>query len=395
MLTPIDLILSAALSLGPYIINVRNHIHQNPELRWEEENTIAFILSKLKEIRIDPSLELKILPMDGGLVIDLLRTGSSHEDRRLFRADLDALPIQEETGLPFASKTNGKMHACGHDVHPAMLLGALKLLAEGGIKPVHNIRFVFQQAEENPITLSGGATLVGSGVLENVSDVHMLHVWPDAMPGTFLSRPGAMLANSDRVKVSIQTTGGHVAYPNQGSSAADIATDILMAMRGFGERFFEPGEQYSFLPAIIQVGKASNVRPGEGELWFSARNFRFEDGRDNFAKAIKERIKAVVLGYPDAVVDVEYVRGHPMLFNTEEDVSRVGELLRKFGMTVEEIRPSSGGEDFAHYLKQRTGSAWMIGVGQKGSGPIHSSTFNPDEKAFTNGVAFWLLLATQ
>jgi amidohydrolase len=383
---------AAAKSVEQYIIGVRRALHASPELGWKEDKTLETIKGYVHDI--DPSGTTFVLHEGkGGVWYDY----TVHPDGvfRLFRSDVDALPIAEETGLCFAS-TNGCMHACGHDMHPAMLLGAMKVIADGGIFANLNIRFVFQRAEENPVIKSGGATLVeDDGVLENVSNVHMLHVWPekDYPPGTFGSRGGPMLANSDRVKVTIHCSGGHVAFPHQGSSATDIAADVSVGMRGFGERFFEPGEQYSFVNASIQSGEASNVRPGVATMWFAARNFRDEAGRTLFEHAVRKAITAIVLRYSDASVDVDYVRGHPALINDRNDVQHTGGLLQQAGLAVKELPMTSGGEDFAHYLQHCPGSAWVIGVHQDGTGPIHSPTFNPDESGMWYGVLFWLLLA--
>jgi len=384
----------AAAQVAPWATAIRQTLHQIPELRWEETKTLDAIRESVLEI--DRSNAFVYHSAEGGIWYDYIM--DENLPFRLFRADVDGLPIMEKSGVPFAS-LNGCMHACGHDVHPAMLLGSMKAIADGNVKPTKNIRFVFQRAEENPITPSGGRVLVEEGVLNNVEDAHALHVWPEkGFPaGTFGYRSGVMLANSDRVHIVITCAhgGGHVAYPNQGSNAVDIAADILVGLRGFGERYFDPGEQYSFVPAMVQVGKTSNTRPGKGEIWLSARNFRDDQGRTEFEKAIQNRVAAVAGAYPDAKAEVKYVRGHPMLYNNPEDVETIHILLKTAELDLKKVPLVSGGEDFAHYLKECPGSMWLVGVYQDGCGPIHSETFNPDEKGIEYGILFWLLLATQ
>lgn len=384
-----------AARIAPWAIAIRRILHQIPELRWEEDRTLEKIRSFVAEIDQSETL-FTCHAAKGGIWYDYIV--DENLAFRLFRADIDGLPIVEESGVPFAS-TNNCMHACGHDIHPAMLLGAMKAIADNSVIPTSNIRFVFQRAEENPITPSGGKVLVEEGVLNNVIDAHALHVWPekDFPAGTFGYRSGAMLANSDRVHVVITCAGGggHVAFPNQGSNAADIAVDVLVGLRGFGERYFDPGEQYSFVPTAVQVGKTSNTRPGTGELWFSARNFRDDQERLYLEYAIQDRVSAIVAAYPDAKAEVTYVRGHPMLHNTPEDVKNILSLLETTGLSLQEVPLVSGGEDFAHYLNECPGSMWLVGAHQEGCGPIHSATFNPDEAAIEYGILFWLLLATR
>jgi len=383
-------VLKAAQEIGPYVIDMRQALHKIPETRWQEEKTINFIKEEISQYSDDDRIEFT--EYRGGLVVDV--TFDPSFDRVLFRADIDGLPIIEKTGLPFASEISGNMHACGHDIHAAMLLGALKALIKDDIKPKHNIRLVWQRAEENPITHSGGFVLTREGVCDEISNMHALHIWVTGEFGSFLSRPGRMLANSDRLQIKIKCSGGHVAEPDKGSNAIDIGIDICNNLKGFGLRLLGPNEPTSIVPAIFQAGASSNTRPDTAELWFAVRNLLDLELREELHDNLRHRINGIANLYTDAQVAVKSIYGHPMLFNDIKDYDRVRELLIDNNQEVSEIEVIFGGEDFAYYLRQKPGSMWMLCAPQKNCGQHHTPTFNPDESVFWKGVLFWLLLAT-
>jgi amidohydrolase len=293
------------------------------------------------------------------------------------------------------------MHACGHDIHCAMLLGAMKAIAQRHVVPSVNLRFVFQRAEENPGTapnpISGGKRLVEEGILEGVHDVHGLHIWthPGTESGTFYCVPGQAMANSDRIKMVITCSGGHVMNPEHGSNAIDIATDVCNGLKGFALRTLGPDEAVSLVPAIFTSGTGSNIRPASAELWFGNRNFLKPEMRASFAERIADHVRRIVIQYPDASVEVQPIEGHPMLFNDPDDVARVEVTLKAQGLSTQQYRRLFGGEDFAYYLQQRPGSFWFLSGLRDGCGDHHTPTFNPDESAFHLGTAFWLALATE
>ena len=385
----------AAQGVASLVATFRHDLHQIPEVRWEEEGTLNYILAMVKKslMLIDPNVNRAIIftMLKGGLVVDI--TIDPGKPLRLFRADVDALPIVEQTGHPFAS-TNGKMHACGHDMHSAMLLGAFLAICNGNIVPSTNLRFVWQRAEENPLTESGGACLVRERVCEGVESVHGLHVDPNYPMGTFLSRPGPMLANSDRLQVKITCSGGHVAMPHSGSNAIDIGVRICQALEGFALRTLGPNEPISLVPAQFNAGTASNVRPGSAELWFAVRTFLNPERRAQFHAQLKAQVEGIVNLYPNARCEVTPINGHPALSNNAASYEQVAAVLRKGCEVTQVAEPILGGEDFAHYLNKVPGSFWMLGAHQEGSGDFHTATFNPSEDALVHGVHYWLLLAT-
>ncbi|MBU4027084.1 amidohydrolase [Patescibacteria group bacterium] len=387
-----------ARGVEEYVLRVRRYLHSMPELRWQEEKTLAYIINEVKTITADSNVgTFEIYThYKGGIAVDLIINPDF--DRVLFRADVDALPVQEETGLSFSSTVHGVSHACGHDINAAMLLGAIKLIAEGKIIPKHNFRFVFQRAEENPITESGGVALVRENVLFDISSAYALHVFTEneSKPGQFQTRKGGMLSNSGRVKIEAECIGGHVAMPHNGSNASDILADLIVGLRHFAITNLGPLEPISFVPASVGAGEpnASNVRPGKATLWYAFRHLLSAEKAEQVRKALDSRAKAIVSAYPDAKVSIKHFAGHPALINNPSVTESVMNLLTEAGEEVVEIDPVFGGEDFAHYLAQVPGNMMMLGAWQEGSGGHHTKNFNPDESIFWKGVLYWLLLAT-
>ncbi len=389
-------ILVAARGVMPKVVEIRRHLHQNPETRWKEDGTLEYIRQRVPAVFTGEPQGL-LERSSGGIVLDL--TYDPNWDRILFRADVDALPIQEETDLPFASQNPGVMHACGHDMHTAMLLGAMKAIAAGAVQPTHNLRFVFQRAEENPGTdprpESGGWVLVDEGVLDGISAVYGLHIGADKPAGVFMSRGGPMMANSDRLKVEITCSGGHVMSPHKGTNAIDVGVRICQELEGFALRTLGPNEPISLVPAIFQSGTASNIRPGKAELWFAVRNMLDEEYREHFRVLLEQHIMSLSICHSGADIKVTYVHGHPALINDCKSFEGVQKVLQNAGFETQVQEQNFGGEDFAYYLRRCPGSFWFLGAENPDMpGGHHTATFNPREEEMEKGVAFWLALAT-
>ncbi|MBI5597337.1 MAG: amidohydrolase [Elusimicrobia bacterium] len=392
----------SAASVQDYVVGIRRRLHANPELRFQEIRTLAYIKEEALAIAGRMSgaskgsgMSLALRELAGGLVVDL--TVDPSFDRLLFRADVDALPVQEATGLPYASAVPGVSHACGHDANAAILLGAMRAIAGGALRPGFNIRFVFQRAEENPLTESGGAMLVREGVLSGVSRAFALHINTEgkARSGQFKTRAGRFFANSGRARISLECAGGHVAKPEVGSNCSDVLLDIGTGLRNFAITHLGPLEPISLVPAALSSGASgvSNVRPSQAELWFAFRHFLAPERTAAARQAFRARVEAIVSAYPDATAHVEFYDGHPTLVNDPEATRSVSDMLAQAGEDVAESEPVFGGEDFAHYLEKVPGVLVLLGAYQEGSGGSHTASFNPDERAFLNGVLFWLLLA--
>lgn len=386
-------ILSLALDSQEFTLEMRHYLHEIPELRWEEEKTLSFIEKEIRAIQRQSVVPIEFHRRKGGIYVDI--TIHPELKRLLFRADIDGLPIEEQTGLPFRSKHPGMMHACGHDCHAAMLLSALRIIASGDIAPLSNLRLVWQRAEEVGATQSGGSLLVEEGILEDTSHCYALHISSTEDYGTFISRPGYMMCQAGQLKIEIECSGGHVMRPELGSNAIDIMTDIHIGLRGFELRKLGPNEIISFVPSISKAGTACNIRPGTGEMWYAVRNFLSKERLEEFIAAIKYRIELIIKSYPKARLSTfTYYPGYPSLVNDPENYSFIKGLIQDAGMKTETIPYLFSGEDFSYYLENRVGSYWCLGAKKGERTDHHTSTFNPDESILWRGVAFWLLIAT-
>lgn len=363
-----------------------------PELSWKEDKTLAFIKSEIQQLLLNYSGSYTLIEKRSGIILDL--NICPEFDRILFRADVDALPIHEETGLSFASKVPGVMHACGHDAHAAMLLGALKCITTNELEIKHNLRFVFQRAEEITNTMSGGECMVKEGALKNISKAYAIHISSRDEKNTMKCRSGYMMSNAASVSFEIKCRGGHVKDPNNGSNAVDVLTDIHVHLRGFALRNIGPKESVSFIPTISVTGERSNIMPEIARSTYSFRNFISTERRNLFFKELKQRIKLICSTYPDtSLVSFEVCPGFPPLVNDPDNHKYVNNLLVNNGFDTAEARRSFAGEDFSYFLNKCEGSYWVLGAKQgKGYGH-HTSLFNPSEEVFQTGAAFWLLLA--
>ena len=254
-------VVTAARAVTEYTIDIYRRLHRIPELRWQEKKTLALISDEIRALSMiaaTNAIRAKEYSFEGGLVVDITPFSTDEEDVLLLRADIDALefknakgkPLDEATGLPYASQHPGLMHACFHDCHAAMLLGFFRAVAEGLVKLKRRLCLVWQQAEENPITESGGAKLVRQGVMKCATEAYALHMDPRQPVGTFISFPGAMLGNSDRLKVifqgpspeiqsesvvqvEIKASGGHVARTGHGDiNSLRVAQQIFNVVCG-------------------------------------------------------------------------------------------------------------------------------------------------------------------
>lgn len=374
-----------------YTINIRHALHEIPELGWKEEKTIALILSEIDKISQDSKVPMTCKKNAGGIWVDL--NFHSNRERILYRADIDALPIQEETHLSFSSKHPGLMHACGHDCHAAMLLGALKAFTSGKVLPYYNLRLVWQRAEEVGTIQSGGSKLVEEGALEGISYCYGLHISSTETSGKFISRPNAIMCQAGQLQVEISCSGGHVMQPEAGSNAIDIMTEIHTALRGFELRTLGPNERISFVPSISKAGTVCNIRPDHGEMWYAVRNFLTEKRLDHFISSIRKRVESIIQSYPHAHLSkFVYFPGYPPLFNDPQNTQFVKTLLDKHFQTTKNPLMFSG-EDFSYYLQDRIGSYWLLGAQKGKQTEHHTSEFNPDEGVLWQGIVFWLLLA--
>ncbi|MBM3193208.1 MAG: amidohydrolase [Chlamydiae bacterium] len=384
--------LAISSSLESYTISLRRELHKIAEPSWREEKTLALISIELDKISKESIYPTYITTGKGGIWVDLIV--DDHLPFILFRSDIDALPIKEETNLSFSSIHDGYMHACGHDCHAAMLLTSFKAIASGLIFPKSNIRFVFQRAEECGENPSGGSILVEEGVLKNIDFVYALHISSTLDSNVFYSRKDLMMANSSYIEFEINCSGGHVMRPDLGSNAISLMTDILTHLKGFEKLFFPPNEPIVFIPSIATAGGKSNIRPNTAYFCYAIRNFLSQAKREEFIHAIEQKVETITKLYPSAKLSNFKVNpGYPALYNNSESYKFVESALRE---ELFQTAPSPilfSGEDFAYYLKETPGSFWLLGAKQSPMHDHHTSKFNPDESTLKTGVAFWLTLA--
>lgn len=381
------------------VIQVRRHFHENPEPPWHEENTLRFIKKWADDQRLMKVLEL--FEGRGGIWFDFVV--NPEEPFIIFRADIDALKIQETNDVPYCSKVPGVMHACGHDCHTAMLLLAMreivKLHEENSDKLHNNIRFVFQRAEESGslASNSGGHAIVKEdGATNNTKAGFSLHVNSGGASGEFYTRPGSFFANTSRVELKIKTRGGHAGMPFISENALDVMDDLVPILRHFPQRFQSTMTgQVIVNHTIAHAGGDSdtvNIVPTEAMRCWSIRT-ETDEQQDIIEKEITELCKrhldGRVLSY-----DLKYGRGNPAVVNDKELVEKAGCLIGEaFHMDYPVIM---AGDDFAFFSREVPSILLMMGTGGipgKTDIPHHRPNFDVDESVLWKGVWFWILMA--
>ncbi|MEW5994297.1 MAG: M20 family metallopeptidase, partial [Candidatus Zixiibacteriota bacterium] len=360
----------------------RRHLHQYPELSGQEHQTTAYLTRIVKE------LGLRILPinLETGLLAELGKGNAG--PIVAVRTDIDALPITEQTGLPFRSRNEGCMHACGHDVHMATVLGAASLLAEVKDKLPGRVRFIFQPAEEMP---PGGARpMIESGALKDVSMIFGLHVDQDLPTGRIGLRDGPTMAAVIDFDLIIHGKAGHAARPHLAVDAVTTAAEVIQSVQEVVSRKTDPMTPVAVTFGTIEGGTARNVIADRVKLRGTARALS-----EKAASALPRLVKQVAQGVcraHGAKVEMILIADYPVLKNDK----RVNQLLQRnceslFGKgRISDAEPGLGGEDFACYLQKVPGAMFRLGVGNKRIGadkPWHSPQFIVDEAAMTYGTA--------
>jgi amidohydrolase len=366
-------------------IDMRRELHRIPETAFCEEKTSAFVADRLR------SLGLKVqtgIAKTG--VVGLLELGT--EGRTLMiRADMDALPVEEKTGLPFASTHRGVMHACGHDAHMAMALGAASVLSRFKGEWKGNIKFVFQPAEEGP---GGAKPMIEAGVLENpkVDFVTGCHLH-DGAEGTIGVRPGCVLAANDRFELKVIGKGGHGAMPHLCVDPIDVGVQVINALQRMVSRQINPLSPVVLTIGRFHAGTAFNIIPGEAELSGTTRTFDrsiWDSWQERMERIIKGTCEAMGAGY-----EFEFFRGYPPTVNNETLV----EVVRRSAAQVVgerkvyEPEPIMAGDDMAYFLEKVPGFFFFLGVGRENSAPLHNGRFDFSEEVLPRGVEMYLRLA--
>ncbi|MBZ9793644.1 M20 family metallopeptidase [Rhizobium sp. 3T7] len=381
-------ILNRAAELQDEVTEWRRHIHARPELLFAVENTAAFVAEKLKEFGAD-----EIVTGIGRTGVVGLIKGKGEGARTIgLRADMDALPLTEISGKPWASTTPGKMHACGHDGHTAMLLGAAKYLAEtrnfNG-----NIAVIFQPAEEGG---GGGNLMVKDGMMERfaIEEVYGMHNLPGLPVGHFAIRSGAIMAATDEFTITVKGRGGHAAQPHRTIDPIAIGAQIVSNLQIIASRSVDPLRSVVVSVTKFNAGFAHNVIPNDATIAGTVRTLD-EEVRDLAETRLKQIVNGLVAAH-GAEVDINFNRNYPVTYNHATETGhaiRIAGEIAGAGNVNAEIDPMMGGEDFSYMLNARPGAFIFIGNGDTAG--LHNAAYDFNDETIAHGISYWVRLAEQ
>ncbi|PFD46296.1 hydrolase [Bacillus cereus] len=364
------------------LISIRRHLHEYPELSYEEFETTKAIKNWLEEANItiiDSNLET-------GIIAEI--SGNKNGPVVALRADIDALPIQEETDLPYTSKIHGKMHACGHDFHTAAMLGAAYLLKEKESSLNGTVRFIFQAAEESG---NGACKVVEAGHLKNVQAIFGMHNKPDLPVGTIGIKEGPLMAGVDRFEIEIHGVGTHAAVPDAGVDPIVASSQIVMALQTIVSRNISSSHNAVVSVTNIHSGNTWNVIPEKATLEGTVRTFQAET-REKIP-ALMERI---IKGVSDALgvkTEFRFYPGPPAVQNDKVLTALSIQIADQMSLNVISPNPSMAGEDFSFYQQETPGS--FVFMGTNGTHEWHHPAFTVDEKALPISAEYFALLAEE
>jgi len=385
----IDKLLESASAIRPWLVAIRRELHRRPELGLEEHETAAAIEARLDELGI-------LHERQGTAVIGLL-SGAGPGPCVALRADMDALPLSEVAGRnDYRSRVDGRMHACGHDAHVAIQLGAARILASMQDRLHGSVKLLFQPAEE---TVGGADTLVRGGCLENprVERVYGLHVMPYLPTGSIEVRKGALNGCSATLSIEVRGKSSHGAYPEAGIDAILIAANVVTALNVLVSRYVSPLEEAVITVGTIHGGTASNIIADTVQMKATLRATSGAS-RDALIATATSVVDGIAAAYGGSA-SVSASLGYEALINHDEAVDAIvataSTLLGPQSIHWK-AKPSMGVEDFSYYIKERSGAFWHLGCGNVSRGitaPLHSAEFDIDEDCLPIGVAMQAGLA--
>ncbi|WP_315785730.1 M20 family metallopeptidase [Fischerella sp. JS2] len=371
-----------ATTIAPRLIEIRRHIHSHPELSGQEYQTAAFVAGVLSS----SGLHVQEGVGKTGVIGELQGTG---EDKRILaiRTDMDALPIQERSGLEFASRTEGIMHACGHDVHTTVGLGTAMILAQIAEEISGKVRFLFQPAEE---IAQGASWMVADGAMDQVSGILGVHVFPSIPAGSIGVRYGALTAAADDLEIMITGESGHGARPHEAIDAIWIASQVITTLQQAISRTQNPLRPVVLSIGKINGGRAPNVIADKVQLLGTVRSLHPET-RANLPNWIEKIVASICNSY-GAKYQVNYRQGVPSVQN-DYFLTQLLQSSAEEAWGSDRVQvlpePSLGAEDFSVYLEHSPGSMFRLGVGFKDrviNYPLHHPQFEIDESAIVTGV---------
>ncbi len=360
----------------------RRDIHAHPELLFDTYRTSALVAEKLRDFGCDEVVE----GIGRTGVVGVIRGRATGSGKVIgLRADMDALPIREATGLEYASGTEGLMHACGHDGHTAMLLGAAQYLAEtrhfDGTAIV-----IFQPAEEGG---GGGREMVEDGLMERfgIEEVYGMHNWPGVPVGTFAIREGGFFAATDQFDLVIEGKGGHAAKPHEGVDPTVVAAQVVLAFQTIASRGVDPVKHVVVsVTTLMTDGDSYNVIPQRVHMKGTIRTH--DDAvRDFAARRIEEIATGIAAGF-GARAEFTYLPGYPVMVNAPEQTAFAADVAAQVtGQPTAEYDPIMGGEDFAYLANARPGAYILVGNGD--TAPVHHPEYNFEDAAIPAGCSWW------
>jgi amidohydrolase len=369
------------------IIKIRRLIHQYPELSFQEFKTSKYIYETLKSLKLDSVI--KFPPT--GVVALLNYDGSSHKKCVGLRADIDALPLTERTDLPFESKNPGIMHACGHDAHTAMLLGAAMILSDLIKELTGCVKFIFQPGEEkNP---GGASILIKHGVLKNpgVDVIFGQHLLPNITAGKFGFCPGIMMASQDEIYITVIGKSGHASQPHKAIDPIVVASQVVLAIQNISSRYTNPYEPLTISIGKIEGGSATNIIPQEVKLSGTVRALNSKHRKKTLG--LIERTVKGITSSAGAKYKFEISHGYPELVNDKNITSFSSTAAVEYAgaKNVFISEKMMTAEDFSYYLKRIPGTFYWIGAGNTTG--LHTPTLNIDESILPYGAGFMAYLA--
>lgn len=362
------------------LVAIRRHLHENPELSNEEYETTAYIRGWLAR----EGIQVKDYPLRTGVIAEV----GGHQDGPTIaiRADIDALPVQEESGLSFSSRIPGRMHACGHDFHTALVLGTAILLKQKEHELQGTVRFLFQPAEEKA---KGALQVIESGALQGIQAIFGLHNKPDLPVGTIGIKAGPIMAAADGFAVEVEGRGSHAAVPEAAVDPILTSAHIVTALQSIVSRNVGALESAVVSVTRLHSGTAWNVIPEKALFDGTLRTFDEE-----VRGIVRERLNSIVAGVANAFeskAKVKWIPGPPAVINDTAWAEQACNTANSLGLTVVEPSPSLAGEDFAFYLKEVPGV--FVFLGTSGPQEWHHPAFDVDEKALPVGASFFTALA--
>jgi amidohydrolase len=381
-------IVNRVADLQPDIQAWRRDIHEHPELLYEVHRTAAFVAERLKEFGCDEVATG--LGRTGVVGVIKGRRPAGKGDVKVIglRADMDALPIEEETNLPYASKNPGLMHACGHDGHTAMLLGAARYLAETR-NFAGDAVVIFQPAEEGG---AGAAAMIKDGLMDRfgIEQVYGMHNGPGLPVGSFGIRPGPVMAATDAIDIKIEGLGGHAARPHKCIDSVLVGAQLITALQSIVSRTIDPLESAVISMCEFHAGNARNVIPQTAVLRGTVRTLT-----PAVRQLVEKRVHEIVAGVAlmtGAKIDLKYEHGYPVTVNHASQTDTATRAAREIAgdNNVHEMPPMMGAEDFSYMLEARPGAFIFCGNGDTAG--LHHPAYNFNDEAIVYGTSYWIKL---